>query len=93
MKKTLIIIGSILIIIVIALIILYNVMFISKDEVKNIVLEHANITENDIKRWNVELGMENGNWEYDVEYIYNNEEYNYEIDAKTGEIIIYGIDK
>jgi len=93
MKKVVIIIVSVIIALLILGVVLYNVMFISKDEVKNIVLQNENLTENDVKRWHAELGYEEGGWTYDVEYVYNNKEYNYEVDAKTGEIIIYGIDR
>jgi len=93
MKKIIIIVISILAILLIAGVVLYNVMFIGKDEVKRIVFDDANLTENDVKRWNAELGYEDGGWTYDVEYVYDNKEYKYEIDAKTGDIIIHGIDR
>lgn len=93
MKKVIIIIISVVVVLVLAGIILYNVMFIGKNEVKKIVLEDANLIENNIKKWNVEFNYEDGSWIYDVEYVYDNIEYNYEIDAKNGDIIIYGIDR
>lgn len=92
MKKTFIIVGIILIVLVVAVIIFFNVSFISKNEVKELVLKHAGLKESDVIRWNIELNNEDGNWEYDVEYVFNNLEYTYEIDAKTGNIIIFGID-
>ena len=93
MKRIFIIVGIVLIFLILAVIIFFNVSFISKNEVKKIVLEHAGLKEKVVKRWNIELNNEDGNWEYDVEYVFDNLEYNYEIDAKTGNIIIFEIDR
>lgn len=92
MKKNLMIAGGVILGIIILLIILYNVMFISKKEVKEIVSNYANINANDVRRWEIELDYDDGHWEYNVEFIHNNLEYNYTLDARSGEIITYELD-
>lgn len=59
---------------------------ISRDKAKQIALEHAKFKESDIKNYHIELDKDNGHLEYDIEFNYNGAEYDYEIDAKTGEI-------
>ena len=59
---------------------------ISRDKAKHIALEHAKLKESDIKNYHIELDKDNGHLEYDIEFNYNGAEYDYEIDADTGEI-------
>lgn len=59
---------------------------ISRDKAKQIALEHAKLKESDIKNYHIELDKDNGHLEYDIEFNYNGAEYDYEIDADTGEI-------
>ena len=59
---------------------------ISRDKAKQIALEHAKFKESDIKNYHIELDKDNGHLEYDIEFNYNGAEYDYEIDADTGEI-------
>ena len=97
MKKNIIIIVSVVVgILLVALItgiIMYNVMFIGKKEAKEIVLEHAGLKENEVKRLEVDFDHDDSHYEYTVEFIYDNKEYEYKLDAKTGEIIIFEIDR
>jgi len=93
MKKIIMIVGLIIVIFIVVLFITYNVMFIGKKEVKKIVLNDLNIKETDVRKMNVDFEFENGSFEYKVEFIYNNLEYEYVIDAKNGDIIIHGIDR
>ena len=67
-------------------------MFISKDEVKDIVIKHANISKKDAKKWRIDFEYEDGMFLYNVDVVYNNLEYEYEINAKTGEVILYKLD-
>ena len=46
-----------------------------------------------VKFDNIEYDTDNGLNKYDIDFNYNNQEYSYEIDAQTGEILSYGIDK
>ena len=59
---------------------------ITKDEAKQIALNHANVT--NIINYEIEL---DGN-KYEIEFNANNKEYEYDIDATTGKIIKYSID-
>ena len=59
---------------------------ITKDEAKQIALNHANVT--DITNYKIELDDN----KYEIEFNYNNSEYEYEINATTGKIIKYSID-
>lgn len=92
MKKAITIIGTVLVILIVACFITYRVMFISKSEVKDIVIEHANIDKKDAKKWSIEFNYEDGMFLYEVDVIFNNQEYEYEINARTGKIILYKLD-
>lgn len=59
---------------------------ISKDEAKQIALNHANVT----NITNCEIELDDN--KYEIEFKYNNKEYSYEINATTGKIIEYEID-
>ena len=59
---------------------------ISKDEAKQIALNHANVS--NIYGYEIELDDN----KYEIEFKANNKEYNYEINATTGKIIEYEID-
>ena len=59
---------------------------ITKDEAKQIALNHANVT--NITNYKIELDDN----KYEIEFNYNNNEYEYEINATTGKIIKYSID-
>lgn len=92
MKKAIIIISSVLIVLLVACFVTYKAMFISKSEVKDIVVEHAGIKESDVKKWSIEFNYEDGIFLYEVDVLFNNQEHEYEIDAKTGEVILYKLD-
>ena len=65
-----------------------NTNFISSSKAKEIALNHAGASS--VKNLEIELDKEDK--EYSVEFIYNNKEYEYEINAVTGKIIEYDID-
>ena len=88
MKKVLIVILSIvalLLVIGIGFFIYIKVTYLSENEVKNIVTEDTGLSSNDIYFESVDLDMEDNH--YDVEFYYDNVEYEYKIDAKNGRII------
>ena len=66
---------------------------ISRDKAKQIALDHANLKEADIKNYHIELDKDNGVLEYDIEFDHQGTEYDYEIDANTGEIREHTKDK
>lgn len=92
MKKTSIIVGIIVIFCVVISIVIFKIIFISKAEVKEIIMNHAEVINSDVKKWSIDFEYEDGMFIYDVDFIYNNLKYNYEINAKTGDIIIYKLD-
>ncbi|MGL5311631.1 MAG: PepSY domain-containing protein, partial [Peptostreptococcaceae bacterium] len=62
---------------------------ITLEEAKEIALQHANLTMEDVKFLKEEESLDDGVEKYDIEFFNDNKEYDYEIDALTGEIIEY----
>ncbi len=63
--------------------------YIGYDKAKEIALKHANVT--DITNYEIEIDYDNI-IVYEIEFRANNAEYEYDIDAKTGDIVKYDID-
>lgn len=59
---------------------------ISADRAKEIALADAGVAEKDIREFEIELDSDKGVLHYDIEFKYQNYEYDYEIDAQTGDI-------
>lgn len=66
-----------------------NARSITEDEAKEIALKHANLTSDQVNFISVKLDTDDGVNKYDVEFHYNNKEYDYEINANDGSIISY----
>ena len=62
---------------------------ISIDEAKEIALKHINLKNDQVTFGEVEIDIDDGVKKYDVELYYNNKEFNYEIDANTGDVLSY----
>ena len=62
---------------------------ISADKAKQIALSHAGLTSSQVTFKRTELDFDDGISKYEVEFYYNNREYSYEINAKTGAILSY----
>lgn len=60
---------------------------ITKEEAIAIALKDAGLTESQVNRLKTELDYEHGRAEYEVDFHFDNWEYDYEIDAETGRII------
>ena len=60
---------------------------ITIDQAKEIALKHSNLTSDEVSFIKAEKDMDNGIEKYDIEFYYNNTEYDYEINAANGEII------
>ncbi|MBA2795712.1 PepSY domain-containing protein [Streptococcus porcinus] len=60
---------------------------ISQDKAKSIALEDANVKEKNTSMMSIKKDMEDATSTYDVKFTANNVEYDYTINAKTGEII------
>ena len=65
---------------------------INEADAKKIVLENANISENEVSFLRVHLDREDGRNVYDIEFLSGTTEYDYEIDASTGYIVAYDSD-
>ncbi len=65
---------------------------ISLQEARNIALAHANLDISVVNIVKCESEYDNGILIYEVEFTYNNYEYDYKIDARTGEIVSFDKD-
>lgn len=65
---------------------------ITLDEARVIALNNAGLDENQVTFTETKNDLDDGIKVYDIEFIYNNQEYSYEIDATSGEIISYNKD-
>lgn len=61
--------------------------YITEDKAKEIALNHAGLSESDVRKLEIELDSENGVMVYDVSFDSAGYEYDYEINASTGAII------
>ncbi|MBE6727950.1 MAG: hypothetical protein E7562_04810 [Ruminococcaceae bacterium] len=64
-----------------------NTATISKEEAKNKALSHAGLKETDIMGLDIDLEHDDGIYQYDISFYSGDKEYDYEINAQTGEII------
>ena len=62
---------------------------ITEAEAKQIALDHAGVSESETERMRVKLGRDDGVQEYEVTFYVGNREYDYDINAATGEIRSY----
>lgn len=60
---------------------------IGADKAKDIALSHAGVKESETRSLKIELDREHGRTVYEVEFKVGYLEYDYEIDAVTGEIV------
>ena len=65
---------------------------ISLDQAKKTALDHAGLNENEVRFSSAKLENDDGKYEYDIEFYKDNVEYEYEINAVSGEIIDSEID-
>ena len=65
---------------------------LTDEEAKSIALTDANVKEEDITNIRVEKDLDDGIAVYDVDFYAGNKEYDYEIDAATGEIRSHDFD-
>ncbi len=60
---------------------------ITKEQAKNIVLNHAGLTADSIRRYKVELDVEKGTKIYEIEFEQGKYEYDYHIHTDTGKVL------
>ena len=65
---------------------------IPPDEAKNIALTHANLTEDTVSLLRTEQEYENGVLVYEIDFTSGNYEYDYKINANTGDVVSYDRD-
>lgn len=61
--------------------------YIGKDKALSIVLNHANVSKNNIFDLDIELERKYGSVVYEIDFKYNKYEYEYYVDATSGKII------
>ncbi|MDR1580131.1 MAG: PepSY domain-containing protein [Synergistaceae bacterium] len=61
--------------------------YIGFEKAKSIALVHANVPESEIRKYEAELDRNRGRVVYEIEFDHAWAEYEYEIDAETGEIV------
>jgi uncharacterized membrane protein YkoI len=66
--------------------------YIGSEKAREIALDHADVSEKDAAFIRTELDYENGRYVYEVEFWSGNTEYDYEINATTGDIVSYDHD-
>lgn len=66
---------------------------ISADDAKSIALKHSDLSSQDVTFTKVKADEDDGVYVYDIEFIKDNAEYEYEIHATTGAIISFETDK
>lgn len=66
-----------------------NNITITMEQAKEIALKHANLNSNEVTFVEEKLDYDDNKQKYELEFYYNNKEYNYEIDANTGDILSY----
>lgn len=65
---------------------------ITETQAKELALNHAGVSENDVSRLKVEFDYDDGIPEYVVEFYVGNTEYDYEIHGFSGDILSFGRD-
>lgn len=70
-----------------------NTSNITVEKAKQITLDHAHVSEKDALFKKVKLDHDDGIEVYEIEFYYNDLEYNYEINASNGTIIEFDIDR
>lgn len=61
--------------------------YIGVDAAKIIALEHADLSADDVRFVHAHLDFDDGCWQYDIEFHKDGAEYDYNIDALSGEVI------
>ena len=66
--------------------------YVGEDAAKAAALEHAGLTESEVTYVKVKLDREDGTIVYEIEFYFGNAEYDYEVDAYSGNILSYDYD-
>jgi len=66
--------------------------YIGEDAAKAAALEHVGLTESEVTYPKAKLDREDGTIVYEIEFYFGNTEYDYEVDAYSGNILSYDYD-
>lgn len=66
--------------------------FIGQEKAEQIALNHAQLTKQQVEYIENDLDEDYGRWKYQIEFRHGTKEYEYDIDAQTGEVIDYSVD-
>ena len=66
---------------------------IGKKKAKSIVLKHAGVTASSISKYDIDLDDDDDTMIYEIEFVHEKMEYEYEIDAHTGKILHYEVER
>lgn len=66
--------------------------YIGREAALQAALEHAGLDADGVRFIHAHLEFDDGRWQYDVEFHQGQEEYDYDIDAVTGEVLSYDHD-
>lgn len=66
--------------------------YIGNEAAKQAALSHAGLSEAEVRFVHARLEWDDGRWTYDVEFHKDNIEYEYDIDALTGEVLAFDYD-
>ncbi len=66
--------------------------FISEERAREIALEHAGLSANDVVFERTELDFDDGVWQYEVEFNHGKTEYDADIKASDGTILEWAVD-
>lgn len=66
--------------------------YITEEQARALALEHAGVSENEASFVRTHMDWDNGKWKYEVEFYKDTAEYDYDVDAVTGEILSYDYD-
>ncbi len=67
--------------------------YIGQERAKEIALAHAGVAAGDVMSWEIDLDSDHGVMVYEVEFSTGIAEYEYDINARTGEIVEYKVDR
>lgn len=63
--------------------------YVGEEKAKTAALKHAGLKESDLNFYRCEMDYENGRLVYELDFVANGYDYDYEINAKTGDVVKY----
>lgn len=66
---------------------------ISQEEALEIALDHAELDEDDVSKLKISSELETGLLEYEIEWVYEGEEYEYTVSGVSGEVLEFSVEE